>query len=33
MYKKKNQLSELLICLVDMTVVIFSIFVAGMLRY
>ena len=33
MYKRKNQLSELLVCFVDAAVVIFCIFVAGMLRY
>lgn len=33
MYKKKNQLSELLVCFADAAVLIFCIFASGMLRY
>ncbi len=33
MYKKKNQLSEMLVCVVDAAVIVCCIFAAGMIRY
>ncbi len=33
MYQKRNQLMELAVCVADVTVVVFCLTVAGMLRY
>ena len=33
MYRKRNQITEMMICLVDALVVVFCLTVAGMMRY
>lgn len=33
MYRKKNQMMEIMVCLIDAMAVLFSLFVAGMIRY